>query len=111
MKNKIILALLLILVLGSGGRTQTASAVTTQGGGPHTTCLTPVAGSYFFCVATDGVWVSNNGATYFQVVAPVATAGVTAINICGAAGTGCVPATITAGAVNLNIPKATQTLQ
>ena len=79
MKNKIILALLLILALGSGGRTQTASAVTTQGGGPHTTCLTPVAGSYFFCVATDGVWVSNNGAAYFQVVAPAASA-VTSVN-------------------------------
>jgi hypothetical protein len=61
-------------------RAQGAVAATFQGGGAHGTCTTPVAGSYFLCVATDGIWISNNGAAYFQVVAPSGTAGVTSWN-------------------------------
>jgi len=59
---------------------QTAEAATFQGLAAHTTCLTPVTGSYFLCVASDGIWVSNNGAAYFQVVASSGTAGVTSFN-------------------------------
>ncbi len=49
---------------------QNAQAATFVGAAAHTTCLTPVAGSYFLCVASDGVWVSNSGAAYFQLTAP-----------------------------------------
>ena len=57
---------------------QAAQAYTMAGGAAHTTCTTPVAGSYFLCVATDGVWVSNNGSAYFQIVPPASVvAGVT----------------------------------
>ena len=46
---------------------QGQTAMTMSGGAAHSTCLTPAAGSYFFCVATDGIWISNNGAAYFQI--------------------------------------------
>lgn len=60
---------------------QSAVAFTMQGGGPHTTCATPATGSYFLCPATDGIWVSNNGSAYFQILPPVSgVTGVTSWN-------------------------------
>ena len=62
-------------------KAQTPAAYTMSGAAAHTTCTTPVAGSYFLCVATDGIWVSNSGGAYFQIVPPAAqTAGVTSWN-------------------------------
>ena len=66
-------------------KAQSAQAATFQGGAAHSTCLTPATGSYFLCVATDGVWVSNNGAAYFQVTAPAASSGITGITYNGTA--------------------------
>ena len=78
-KNFAILFLVLLLFGASAEMLHThivhaqgAGAGTFSGSGPHTSCTTPVAGSYFLCVATDGIWISNNGAAYFQVVAPSA---------------------------------------
>jgi hypothetical protein len=60
---------------------QSAQAYTMAGSAAHTTCVTPAVGSYFLCVATDGIWVSNNGAAYFQILPPTSTTGtVTSVN-------------------------------
>jgi hypothetical protein len=64
---------------------QGPAAATISGGGPHTTCTTPVAGAYFLCPASDGIWVSNNGAPYFQIVAPASFSGITSISVNGGA--------------------------
>ena len=66
--------------LGSVVHAQTAVALTIAGMAPHTTCLTPVAGQYYLCQATDGTWVSNNGGAYFQILPSTAVAGVTSWN-------------------------------
>jgi hypothetical protein len=70
---------LLCLVAWRMGRAQAPQAATFSGSAAHTTCLTPAAGSYFLCVASDGIWVSNNGGAYFQLT-PQASAGVTSWN-------------------------------
>jgi len=51
---------------------QAAQAFTMSGSAAHTTCLTPAATAYYLCVASDGIFVSNAGAAYFQIVAPAA---------------------------------------
>lgn len=84
------------LVLGSvidnhAVHAQAAAAWSMQGQGPHTTCLTPAAGAYILCPATDGIWISNNGAAYFQLLAPVPAGGMTSITINGTTKTGATP--------------------
>lgn len=104
MKNFLIGVAVAILAMGLVlriARAQGASAATFSGSGPHTTCTTPVSGAYFLCIATDGVWVSNNGALYFQITAP-SSSGVTSVQTCNLAGTTC--GTAVTGAVVLKIP-------
>jgi hypothetical protein len=74
----------------------TGTAATLSSNGPHTTCQTPAAGSYFLCIASDGIFVSNNGGPYFQLTA--GGAGVTGIAVNGG--------TLQSGNVNLTIPTA-----
>jgi hypothetical protein len=69
--KKLAIAVAFIVVaflVGVSLRAQSPQAYTMSGGAAHTTCTTPASGAYFLCVATDGVWVSNNGAAYFQIV-------------------------------------------
>lgn len=82
LKGIFCIAVLCVLVLDVHDRVQaqTPVAATLQGSAAHTTCITPVAGQYFLCLATDGIWVSNNGAAYFQLLAAGATAGVQKVN-------------------------------
>ena len=89
---------------------QSAQAYTMAGSAAHTTCLTPVVGSYFLCVATDGIWVSNNGATYFQILSPAAsTVGtVTSVNAIKPDSTGNVTLAIPSTAA---LPSQTLTLK
>lgn len=96
---KILLALpfvVMAFLVGMVLRAQSPQAYTMQGTAAHTTCITPVAGSYFLCVATDGVWVSNSGGAYFQILPQAAqVAGVTSLSVNGgAAQTGSVALTI-----------------
>src|SRR5271156_3638674 len=72
MKRILLFSVVLILGYVIGIRAQSPQAFTISGGGTHATCQTPVVGSYFLCAATDGIWVSNNGAAYFQVNPPSA---------------------------------------
>jgi hypothetical protein len=81
---------------------QGLQALSYQGSGPHATCATPVVGTTWFCVATDGVYVSTNGGAYAQIGLPVASIGVSSITVCSATGGACGPPQT--GAVNLNIP-------
>jgi hypothetical protein len=107
--NSILFAVALLLAIGSyidkkvvaaPVVPQAASAGTLQGTAVHTTCLTPAVGAYFLCLATDGIWISNNGAAYFQIVQSGGSAGVTSITVNGG--------TAVTGAVALTIPtKAT----
>lgn len=69
--SAIVIFLILAFWLGRT-RAQTAQAYTMSSSAVHTTCLAPAANAYYLCVASDGVWVSNNGAAYFQVTAPTA---------------------------------------
>lgn len=106
MKNKLIVLAVAVLLFGAWhlGRAQGPVAATMSGFGPHTTCTTPVAGSYFLCMATDGIWVSNNGAAYFQLLVPVAVAGVTSVQQCNLAGANC--GTPQVGTVVLKVPQS-----
>jgi hypothetical protein len=86
-----------VALLTLSAKAQGPAAWTASGTGPHTTCTTPVAGSYFLCVATDGVYVSNNGGSYFQIMPPSsAVAGVTSLSVNGG--------TPQTGAVAISIP-------
>jgi hypothetical protein len=58
---------------------QTAGAVTFQGGGPHTTCATPVPGISQTCIASDGLYQSDNGGAYWRVI-QLTTSAVTSVN-------------------------------
>jgi hypothetical protein len=107
-----VLAILIIAVLAFGGgwllhprpvAAQTPAAYTMSGAAAHTTCLTPATGAYFLCVASDGVWVSNNGAAYFQIVPQAGTVGVTSVQQCNLAGANC--GTVQTGAVVLKVPQ------
>jgi hypothetical protein len=99
MRN-VLIAALLIALLTFSARAQGPVAWTVSGAGLHTTCSTPVAGSYFLCVATDGVYVSNNGGAYFQIVPPSTASGtLTGISVNG---TAMVPTS--AGVVALTVP-------
>jgi hypothetical protein len=84
-------------------RAQTSNPWQATVSGAHTLCA-PVSplGQGTYCFASDGLWVSQNGAAYVQLGA-AATAGVSSIAVCNAAGLVC--GTPQTGAVSLSIPK------
>lgn len=68
----------------------------------HTAC-TPVPSQSSACLASDGLWVSVNGAAFTQLGA-AAVGGVTSVAVCNLTGLTCAPAQT--GAVTVNIPKS-----
>lgn len=63
--------------------------------GPHTSC-TVTASQTQICLASDGLWLSINGAPYVQVQTGTAVVGVTSISVNGSAPL--------SGAISLTIP-------
>lgn len=98
MKNFLlgIIAAVLIALLTLSAKAQGPTAATSEGSGPHTTCTTPAVGHYYLCQAIDGIWVSNSGGAYFQLVPPsVVIGGVTSVAINGVTKTGAASFTLT----------------
>ena len=103
---KKLFTVLLLFALGWYVRAQTL-APPWQVGVPlaatHTACTVPAATTQM-CLASDGLWLSVNGAAYVQVQTGAVVAGVTSIAVNGG--------TAQTGAVALTIPtKATTTIQ
>lgn len=80
MKRTILVVSILIagLLLGWNLKAQTPGPWQVGVTGLHTACTT-TAGATSYCFASDGLWVSLNGAAYVQVGTPTGTL-VTSVN-------------------------------
>lgn len=77
----------------------------------HTSC-TVLAGTTQYCFASDGLWVSLNGAAYVQMQTSLVANGVTSISINGQTPvTGAVTLTIPTKALSQTTATTTTTIQ
>ena len=105
MKN-IALFVLSIFAFGSSPQIPAGTAMTassTMGQGTLAQCATPTVGWSGMCITAAGVYITNNGGTYF-LLTPQGAAGVTSVTACTAANPP-VCGTPQSGPVVLTIPK------
>jgi len=105
----VFLSLVVILILGVGGKAQTTQSLTglpweasVPSNSVHTSCVS-VSGANLtnYCFAGDGFWVSTNGGTWVNLSTP-SQSGVISVQQCNLAGTSC--GTVQTGAVKVNVP-------
>lgn len=93
MKRLLVLAVVFVLGAWTGAQS-TTSQIGSVVAATHTSCVVAVSTTQL-CFATDGLWLSVNGAAYVQVQTGTVVTGVTSIAVNGGlAQTGAVALTI-----------------